>query len=810
MNRAGTLRLLWDLSEAGRLRQLLLGDEEEAAAAEGGGRRGSRPRVRASPDGRFVLLLRPPPGPAPQLLLLPVGGERAWPPLERAWTTPGRPSPLDALFLAGTGTGTGTGGGPARLVLLWESGRAELWRAEPSGGWGPPHPLHLSPDGGRARLLSATGLGDGLVWCEERPGPGPGPDPFAFRVCTCRLESGPSGVQLGPAQVLLHGCPPFQVLASPRDVFLVPTRATWPGLAHLLLVWCPAQGRVTVASPGRPLVHAQSLTPGPADFGELLLGAPGMLSGGAAQPALTCAITRGRGELLLLSPCGTVRLVRRDGGSRTVCTLAGGAPGPDVPVELRTFGTTLACALGSSLQLVDLGSGRLLERKVLRTDRVHLLEAPAGEEGLRLLSPAGLFQVCWAEDTGHPAPEDLVFEEACGYYQRRSLRDARPTVEDLRRGGVFRAPATLATVLRGWPAPAKLLAALRAELRDYRGLERLKGQVAAGGGGGGGDGAYAKLAEQELGRLLRAEPGPDNLAQLNAVFTALPAAAWAAARHLLQLRMDAAGRLGSPAPRELWKKVLAGRPAGGGVPQNGALPLFELLCRSLGRLKPQWLPPFVQLAQRQQGPALVGGEGPGPPLYRRALAVVERLPGEVAEALEVELLLGSGRPKAVLQAVGQLIRERRWTRVLDAAQRLSPPSPLLRREIFTILLAEFARHRQLDPQLPRLCQLCPPDVSASDILLLLQGHLPPQEAPPAPFPSPGTSPLTLGLLKPLLERAAGPGPPEQPEGLYSDVLGDPTEPPPTPPRGPVPGAPGRPDLPPGTPAGPSLHPADTG
>ncbi|XP_028936739.1 Hermansky-Pudlak syndrome 6 protein [Ornithorhynchus anatinus] len=795
MKRAGTLRQLSDLSDfsgAGRLRELLL---SEAGSEGRRDRPGPRLRVRASPDGRLVLLLRPPPGPAPQLLLCGRSAGEREPELERAWPA-GRPSPLDGLFLAG------------RLVLVWESGRSEVWRAGPGGDWRLQRALELRP-GLRARLLSVAGLGDdGLVWCEEA-----GPGPFDFCICTRSLED-------GPPRVLLQGCPPLRVLASPRDVYLVPTSACRPGLAHLLLVWCPGRDRVTVAAPGRSLVHSQSLSPGPAGgddpaaFGELMLGAPGLLAGGAAPAALGCAVTQGRGELLLLSPCGAVRLVRRDGGVRAVCTLAGDAPGPGAPVELRTFGGTLACVRGSGLELVDLGSGRLLERKVLRTDRVHLLEAPAGgaepgEEGLRLLSPAGLFQVCWAAEGGNdrPAPEDLVFEEACGYYQRRSLRDTRLTVEELRRGGVFRAPAALAALLRGRPPPTRLLTALRAELQDYRGLERLKSRVAAGGG----EGAYAGLAEREVGRLLQAEPGPDTLAQLNAVFAAFPAAAWAAARHLLQLQMDAAGQLGSPAPRELWRKVLAGGPVGG-VPQNGALPLFELLCSSLGRLEPQWLPPFVQLAQRRQGPASAGGEGPGLPLYRRALAVVERLPGEAAEALEVELLLGSGRPKAVLQAVEQLIRAGRWTQVLDAAQRLSPPSPLLRREIFTALMAEFARHRQLDPQLSRLCQLCPPDISASDVLLLLQPHLLPREAPPAPFPGPGTSPLTLGLLKPLLERAAGPGPPGQPEGLYSDLPGGPAEPPPAPPRASAPLAPDpdRPGLRPGTPAGPSLPPDDTG
>ena len=156
----------------------------------------------------------------------------------------------------------------------------------------------------------------------------------------------------------------------------------------------------------------------------------------------------------------------------------------------------------------------------------------------------------------------------------------------------------------------------------------------------------------------------------------------------------------------MWKKVL-GVTTAGKEPPNGILPPFELLCQCLCRLEPQWLPPFVELAQQQGGPGW-GAGGPGLPLYRRALAVLGE-EGTRPEALELDLLLGSGRPKAVLQAVGQLVQKEQWERALEAGLALSPSSPLLRSEIFKLLLAEFARHRRLDDHSEESVDLSPDD-----------------------------------------------------------------------------------------------------
>ncbi|XP_062070865.1 BLOC-2 complex member HPS6 [Lepus europaeus] len=776
MKRVGTLRLLSDLSDfsgAARLRELLAGDPAV--------------RVRCSPDGRHLLLLRPPGAPAPQLLVAVRGAGAE---LERAWPA-GQPSPLDAFFLPWPA-------GPA-LVLVWESGLAEVWGAGVGPGWRLLQSTELCAAGG-ARVVAVAVARGRLVWCEQRllgaeDRRRPPTAAFSHCVCVRTLEpSGEAGTSLGRTHVLLHHCPSFGLLASRKDLFLVPTASTWPGVAHVLLIWSPGKGKVKVASPHLGLSHSKSLNPGRGDtwdFRSLLRGLPGLLS--PREPLTVHTWAPAPQGLLLLDLKGTVSLVQSHGGTRAVGTLQEAPGGLRGSAALGTFPGTLACVLGSALELLDLSSGQLLERKVLSTDKVHLLEPPVpGMEeeeeletrgGLRLLSALGLFCVGWKAPPGLevPSAKDLVFEEACGYYQRRSLRGALLTPEELRHNSMFRAPQALASILQGHLPPSTLLTMLRTELRDYRGLEQLKAQLVAGDEE---EAGWAELAEQEVTRLLRTDLVGDQLAQLNTVFQALPTAAWGATLRALQLQLDGSGRLRSQAPPDVWKKVLGGTTAGK-EPPNGILPPFELLCQCLCRLEPRWLPLFVELAQQQGGPGW-GAGCPGLPLYRRALAVLGE-EGSRPEALELELLLGSGRPKAVLQAVGQLVQKEQWERALEAGLALGPSSPLLRSEIFKLLLAEFARHRRLDAHLPLLCRLCPPELTPSELLLLIRAHLPDDVGPPSPFPEPGAEPpLTVGLLRVLLEQTGAQGQPSGPVlSLYEDILWDPGTPPPTPPRGPM-------------------------
>lgn len=73
-----------------------------------------------------------------------------------------------------------------------------------------------------------------------------------------------------------------------------------------------------------------------------------------------------------------------------------------------------------------------------------------------------------------------------------------------------------------------------------------------------------------------------------------------------------------------------------------------------------------------------------------------------------------------------------------------------------------------------------------ELLLLLRTHLPDDEGT-TPFPEPGAEPpLTVGLVRALLEQTGAQGRPSGPvQSTYEDILWDPGTPPPTPPRGPT-------------------------
>ncbi|KAG7270059.1 hypothetical protein CRUP_012060 [Coryphaenoides rupestris] len=233
------------------------------------------------------------------------------------------------------------------------------------------------------------------------------------------------------------------------------------------------------------------------------------------------------------------------------------------------------------------------------------------------------------------------------------------------------------------------------------------------------------------------------------------------------------------------------------------LPVFELLCLTLLRFQAAWLPAFLELARQKQGSgelsislassSWVGGGGGesgerGAPLYKRALAVLHS--GQWPERpdhrgcgdqetlldLEVELLLVSGRPNAVLQALRLLVGRGQWEHVTRVAQRFCSQSPLLNREIFGSLLCEVAQHRDLDPYLELLWALCPDDLTVTGILNLVL------KAAPGPVPQRPQPPRSSAELTPLLRKVLQRE--TKPSQHYADILQSPVFPPAPPPRQP--------------------------
>ncbi|KAM9379663.1 BLOC-2 complex member HPS6 [Phaethornis superciliosus] len=786
MKPGGMLRQVSDFSDFSRghwLQELLCQGEESI-------------HVQFSPDGQHLLVqqnCRPPL--LPRLVAFQrhsIGGAN----LERNWQPP-QPALVGPLFLQSPVTP-----GSWVLAIVWEHGRTEVWHFVVAVGWQLLQTLELC-QGSRARIISVCSQGASLVWCEERPPLDAHLDmskcAFRFCVCTRALEAGEQGMRLGTVRIVLHNSPEYQVLASPQHVFLVPTAVSSVTTSKFLLIWHPEEANLTITAPSAGFVHSKVLrSSSESDFRKLLLGSVGLLSSLAPLDIHTFSVSNS-GGLLLVSTKGSVNMVEPDGTQRHIFDIEGGALSQGSPVQLKTSGSILACVLAGILYVVDQNSGRLIEKKILNMKDVHFLESPGEEDSIQLLSQTGIYSFSFSkpEDSSRPEPclVEMVFEEACRYYQRRSLSSSKLTVEKLKKGGVFQAPVALAAILqhslcqKQKPARslqdtyAKLLSTMSLELQSYRSLELLKTCVVCAPESEV-ESYCEELVEQEVSRILHSDIDKDNLAYLNSVFASFPKAAWKATRSCLQLQQNGDGLLVARATPEVWKKVLGG-PQQEEVGQNGVVPLFELICTSFLKFKPKWLPSFVELTQQYVSISWAFSSKEGPegrvPLYKRALGVLARQKkhGEADDEMELELLLCSKRPKAVMQALHLLIRLKRWQRVVEVAEKFSKLSPLLNKEIFTTLLAEFAQHRELDPYLDMLWPLCPAELTTSDILTMVLQHLPHSQGDPMPFSSEGNQ-LTIGLLKPLLQRVM-----QRPcvqDEMYSDALQSPTFPPPTPPR----------------------------
>lgn len=780
------------------------------------------------------------------------------------------------------------------VAVIYENGKAEFWKfQECRMSWNLLQTSDLcnSP---RARLLSVCAPPNLLIWCEERPPSGSSSTLSTrnnFRYCICKrdFEVEEGAVSLGGVKITLHNNPPFTLISSGEYVYLLPDLTVKPllNISKFFLSWSPRHDtfRVSSTCKSTPL-KKDSPSCKETDFKRLVWDCVGYLS--SLDPPEICGFSAAAcGGLLLLLSSGWVCLLQTDGMLRRVYKL------PDDRTvkqgghaSLCTYRDVLALTVEQNLYLIDLSCGRQLEKIFLK--REGLLYVNQDERQTpHLLSETGVSVVLHretgtrppgraAKPSGFRAAEKLcpasllleaVFEEACKFYQQRSLSSAQLTVDVLKEGGRFQAPISLASILqnylsaetrykggevsqRGGAAAGqdKLKCSVEVELKALVSLEEVKGSL-VGGGVEEVEAVCESLVQQEVSRLLSScDLDNEALIYLNSVFTIFPQQAWRAVQAALQLHYNGEGALSSRAPPEVWKTVLSpaqtpstppnltytngepkhklhlsfntctnSNPESSACPPSAApLPVFELLCCSVLHFQPRWLPMFLELAQQQQGSAGLGlslassswsypggrgGDGAesSVPLYKRALWVLSSLGSERDQHrdLEVELLLVSGRPNAVLQALRILMSERRWGVVTQVAQKFCKQSPLLNKEIFSTLLCEVAQHRDLDPYLDLLWALCPEDVTVTTILNLVLKNIPSPNAPPPAFPvsdvtsSPPTpfadsqsSQLTVGLLKPLLRKVLQRE--TKPSQRYADILQSPSLPPPTPPRQPPP------------------------
>lgn len=782
---------------------------------------------------------------------------------------------VDILYLDHNNSGSGRD--TSAVAVVYENGKAEFWKfQECRAGW---HLLQTSDlcNSPRARVVSVCACSNLIIWCEERPPsestPALSSTRSKLRYCVCRrdFEVEEGAVSLGGVKIALHNNPKLTVVSSGEYVHLLPDGKVKPlSTSKFFLSWCPRLDSFTVNTTCKntPLKMVSAKE---SDLKRLVTDCLGFLST-LEPPEIYDFSATGCGGLLLLLSTGWLCLLQKDGLLRQVYKLTDLVK-CGTHTSICMYQDTVALLVGQNLHLIDVNCGRELEKIMLKREGVLYVNR-AKRCAPHLLSESGLFVVVNKEmdsklkpsvESAHPGAllVEAVFEEACKYYQQRSLSSTQLTVDALKKGGRFQAPISLASILRnylstgvrlkvaepsqngggGCTGQDKLMGSLEAELKALVSLEEVKGSLVRGNVKEV-EAVCENLVEKEVARLLSAsELDKEGLLYLNSIFSIFPRQAWRAAQAALQLHYNGEGSLSSRAPPDVWKTVLTpSTPSclqftNGGTKHNhslkgdhipnckpttstslAALPVFELLCHSVFHFQPSWLPRFLELAQQQQGSAGLGlslassswgyssgrgGEGGenNVPLYKRALCVLSGLTEDrdQRQDLEVEILLVSGRPNAILQALRILMAKHQWERVTQVAQKFCKQSPLLNKEIFTTLLCEVAQHRDLDPFLELLWALCPEDLTVTTILNLVLKNLPspntppsssssfsmssPTSSSPAPFADSHSSQLTIGLLKPLLRKVLQRE--TKPSQRYADILQSPTYPPPAPPRQPA-------------------------
>uniref|UniRef100_A0A672R8N9 Hermansky-Pudlak syndrome 6 protein homolog n=1 Tax=Sinocyclocheilus grahami TaxID=75366 RepID=A0A672R8N9_SINGR len=688
--------------------------------------------------------------------------------------------------------------GASVLGVIFENGRVEFWKfLECRSGWHLLQTVDLcnSP---RAKVSSVCMCQNVIIWCEERP-PSENSNSVCsnFRFCICKktIEVNEGGVNLGNVKIALHNNPRYTTVSSGDLVYLLPDMRenSSMGVLKVFLAWSPEHDTFKVHSACSCTLMKSSSKE--SDFKRLVTDCIGLLA--TINPPDICGFSpTGCGDLLLLLSTGWVCIMKRDGSLHHIyklpdnCLSASGTQN-----SLKIYNEILALTIGRTLFLIDTKCGLELERISLKTEGLLFINTLDSHSPL-MLSETGLFVVTQKPKPSPTLSEDssallveAVFEEACKYYQQRSLSSKQLTVEKLKKGGMFQAPISLAAILRDYLRQERLMSSLESELRSLILLEDIKTSVVK---------ASDKdlenycesLVQQEICRLLSGELERENLQYLNSIFHLFPTYSWHAMQAVLHLRCNGEGLLSSKAPAELWKIILSPvQPTANFAHCNGqqkhtTVPVFELLCQSIFKFQPSWLPRFLELAQQQSGGSSKSSWGysmkessESLPLYKRALTV---LPCKgTHQHLEVELLLCSERPKAIMQALRILIKQGQWEWIAQVAERFCRQSPLLNKEIFIALLCEVSQHRDLDPYLDLLWTLCPEDMTVMSILNIVLKNLPDSMQNSGPFEAHGSQ-VTIGLLKPLLRKVLQRE--TKPSQRYADILQSPTVPPLTPPH----------------------------
>ncbi|XP_032806236.2 BLOC-2 complex member HPS6 [Petromyzon marinus] len=660
----------------------------------------------------------------------------------------------------------------ALVAVVFESGRVDFWRSDvrrqrhemsPAGR----ADLCISP---RARVLSAAAFSSCLLWCESRSSSAPRSSrDLLLRHCVCRravsqATGGGGPATLGGVQVLLHGCPTLHVVPSADVVHLVPFQRNPTPLQSLLPLWSPRDGTVSAVALRRGGVVCARRPDSDADFKGLALGCASPPPTG--EPIVAHTACRGGGLLLGLSD-GRLWRVERDGACRVLCRcdlLRRGSR-----LDMLAVKNALAVASDRDVEMFDTRSGHLI-RKIKGGVCILSIMSDRDEDEFRFLTEKGIYRVdtepARSHGSGSLRPQDVlsawVYEEACSYYQKRSLTGNKITPEQLKQGGAGKGAASVVAILshavcpkntnsQAAPFSVNLENALKPLIESYVKIEQIKRTFVVD------DEAeiqYAEFIKEEVSRLLQGrDMGTPQRFQslLDTFLSETLSAVW----DILGPNNDGAAAAGAAGggTNESWRCVMQENTDRDCVP-----PVYEQLCVALYQHRPEDLLPFVGAAQESQRAvprSRLSADSAATPPHLRALFVLPESKGgggggEEAAFIRTELLC-RGSPEDAAQAIQLLLSMGMWQQAVAAASRYRIDNQMLQAQVFTTFLDAFTCSRGLDPYVGKVWELCPDSMTATDVLATVLHNLPNSHDEAQPFGRRDAQ-ITIELLRPLLTR----------------------------------------------------------
>ncbi|CAM9475941.1 unnamed protein product [Lampetra planeri] len=659
----------------------------------------------------------------------------------------------------------------ALVAVVFESGRVDFWRSDvrrqrhemsPAGRAN----LCISP---RARVLSAAALSSCLLWCEARSSSAPRSSrDLLLRHCVCRravsqaTAGGP--VTLGGVQVLLHGCPALHVVPSADVVHLVPFQRNPVPLQSLLPLWSPRDGTVSAVALRRGGVVCAKRPDSDADFKGLALGC--VSPPPTSEPVVAHAACRGGGLLLGLSD-GRVWRVERDGACRVLCRcdlLRRGSR-----LDMLAVKNALAVASDRDVEMFDTRSGHLI-RKIKGGVCILSITSDRDEDEFRFLTEKGIYRAdtepVRSHGSGSLRPQDVlsawVYEEACSYYQKRSLTGNKITPEQLKQGGAGKGAAFVVAILshavcpkytnsQAAPFSVNLENALKPLIESYVKIEQIKRTFVVD------DEAeiqYAEFIKEEVSRLLQSRD-MDTPKRFQSLLDTFLSETLSAVWDILGPNDDgaAAAAAAGGGLNESWRCVMQESTDRDCVP-----PVYEQLCVALYQHRPEDLLPFVGAAQESQRAvprSRLSADSAATPPHLRALFVLPESKGgggggEEAAFIRTELLC-RGSPEDAAQAIQLLLSMGMWQQAVAAASRYRIDNQMLQAQVFTTFLDAFTCSRGLDPYVGKVWELCPDSMTATDVLATVLHRLPNSHDEAQPFVRRDAQ-ITIELLRPLLTR----------------------------------------------------------